>query len=316
MDFFESGFFAAGEAAWHGKGLVIDEPPRTSEAAIQLAGCDWTVRKEQLHRADGRPCEGAFATVRESDDTVLGVVGARYAVLQNRDAFRWFDPLIESGAVDLHTGGSIMSGKRIWLQAKVKGVEAEVVSGDAVAAYLLLSHSHDETLAIDVRFTPIRVVCYNTLSAARSDGEAANVSIKHLASAGKTLEKVHGQIDLVRRDFSRVVDQCRFLASKIAVEDRMVEYVRRAFGKEMDPETRKFEPYRFEDDVLGLVREGTGQNVAGVRGTWWAAYNGVTEYLDRYRGRDESRIDQSWFGSGVAIRDRALDLALSYAQAA
>jgi phage/plasmid-like protein (TIGR03299 family) len=315
MDFFETGFFVR-EAAWHGKGFVINKPPATSSEAIRLAGCDWEVGKEQLHRADGRPVKGAFATVRQSDDTVLGVVGERYTVLQNRDVFSWFDPFLASKACELHTGGSLLSGKRIWLQAEVGGLAGEVAPGDEVRAYLLLSHSHDESLAIDVRFTPIRVVCFNTLSAAREDGTAPHVSIKHTRGALESLEQVHKTIDLVRRDFSTSMEHYRFLASKIAVEDRTIEYVRRSFGKELDLTTGKIDKYRFENDVLGLVAEGTGQDNPAVRGTWWAAYNGVTEFIDRQRGRDESRFDQSWFGSGVPIRERAFDLALSYAKAA
>ena len=56
---------------------------------------------------------------RTSDGKVLGIVGPRYAVLQNKDAFGWFQPFLDAKEAALHTAGSLRGGSRIWVLAKL-----------------------------------------------------------------------------------------------------------------------------------------------------------------------------------------------------
>lgn len=97
-----------------------------------------------------------------SDNRVLGVVGKDYHPVQNVDAFRWFDFLLESGQSTLEAGGSLREGQRVWVLAKMAGAAGEVVRGDRIDSYLLLSNSHSGDMGVWLVFTPIRVVCMNT----------------------------------------------------------------------------------------------------------------------------------------------------------
>src|SRR5690606_1423164 len=120
---------------------------------------------------------------------VLGTVGKRWTPLQNRDAFRWFDPLLADGDCELEAAGSLKGGRNVWILARVRSIAPVTVGrrpDDEVRPYLLLSNAHDGTRAVTCAFTPIRVVCWNTLSAAhsvadRADARAArtSVSIRH-----------------------------------------------------------------------------------------------------------------------------------------
>lgn len=80
------------EKPWHGLGTEVSDAP-SSEDALRFAGLDWTVRQENVFNARGGVIKGFKANVRDSDDSVLGVVGDRYKVVQNTDAFKFTDDL-------------------------------------------------------------------------------------------------------------------------------------------------------------------------------------------------------------------------------
>ena len=89
------------EKPWHGLGVEVSEAPN-SEDALRFAGLDWNVRQENVFNSRGGVIKGFKANVRDSDDSVLGVVGDRYKVVQNRDAlpalyFRPFPPILSWG---------------------------------------------------------------------------------------------------------------------------------------------------------------------------------------------------------------------------
>ena len=105
------------ERPWHGLGTEVSEAPN-SEDALRFAGLDWNVRQENIFNARGGIIKGFKANVRDSDDSVLGVVGDRYKVVQNIDAFKFTDDLI-GGDVRYETAGSLRDGKQIWLLAKM-----------------------------------------------------------------------------------------------------------------------------------------------------------------------------------------------------
>lgn len=70
------------------------------------------------------------------------------------------------------------------------------------------------------------------------------------------------------------------------------------------------------ETVEQLFRYGKGNGVPGVVGTWWAAYNGVTEYPAHARPRstEESRAESLTFGTAAATNARALKTALLMAR--
>ena len=123
---------------------------------------------------------------------MLGVVGPRYTILQNQDAFKWFQPFLEAKEAALHTAGSLRGGSRIWVLAKLNREPLVIAQGDEVEKYLLLSHSHDGSLAVRVGFTPIRVVCQNTLSMAHNADASKLIRFKHTKDIHENLAEHPG----------------------------------------------------------------------------------------------------------------------------
>ena len=154
--------FSVREKPWHGLGTIVAEAP-DSGSALELAGLDWNVIQKSIVTADGTEIEGFKANVRDSDNSVLGIVTDRYKVVQNRDAFSFTDALLGEG-VKYETAGALQGGRRTWMLAKLP--HQYIIGGDEISPYLVFMNSHDGAGAIKVAITPIRVVCQNTLNMA------------------------------------------------------------------------------------------------------------------------------------------------------
>lgn len=309
----------AGATPWHGLGTEIDDATNFWDA-FKLAGLDWEVETEPLYRkgaADQVVGEEvkAQAAVRTSDDKVLGVVGPRWTPLQNRDAFKVFEPLIDSGDMRLHTAGSLRGGERVWVLCQLGLENTEIVPNDEIAKFALLSNGHDGKLAVHFGFTPIRVVCANTEAMARSSKASKLIRIRHHRFVKNNVEKLRDIMNLADQEFEATAEQYRFLASKQINASDLHKYVKIVLDVQQqeddDLSTRT-------KNIIGKVEEffliGKGNDMPGVNGTYWAAYNGVTEYLNYEKGRtNENRMDSLWFGQNGNLSQKALDTALALA---
>lgn len=175
--------FYVRETPWHGQGIRVEDAP-TSEDAIRLAGLDWTVNQEPIYLSNGTKIDGNYANVRSSDNKPLGIVGERYKVVQNSDAFAFTDALLGEG-VRYETAGSLKDGKVIWLLAKMP--ESVEILGDKVDPYMVFTNTHDGSGAVRVCMTPVRVVCNNTLNAAMR-GAKRVWSARHTGSVTNKLD--------------------------------------------------------------------------------------------------------------------------------
>lgn len=158
----ESMFQVGRRSPWNRLGTTVSEAV-TSAEAIHLAGLDWRVEPQSVYTENGIKVEGYSANVRNTDGRALGIVGSRYQIVQNEDAFNFTDDLIGEG-VTYETAGSFKNGKSIWLLAKMP--QRYDILGDEVTPYIVFINSHDGSGAVRVAMTPIRVVCNNMLNMA------------------------------------------------------------------------------------------------------------------------------------------------------
>jgi phage/plasmid-like protein (TIGR03299 family) len=303
-----------GATPWHGLGNQVESDITVADAIV-AAGLDWEVGLKNLQTVDGVPVNHR-ATYRKTDGSILGVVGPRYTPLQNRDSFDWFQPFLDAGECALHTAGSLHSGQKVWVLAQLNRDNSEIVAGDEVSKFILLSNSHDGTTAIRVGYTPIRVVCANTLAWAHSNTNSQLIRIRHTRSSKSNLENVRDIMDNINAGFEATAEQFRFLASKDFNQADIRRYVKVMLGIEgtIDGDI-KTRTRNIMDEILALV-EGPKQSATNVRGTWWAAYNGYNEYLNYNKGRTEdNRLDSLWFGANANDNNKALNKAMEFANA-
>lgn len=304
--------FFMGEVPWHGLGVKLDTPP-TIDEALEYSGLNWTVERKPLVIQGSDVPVPAFATVRDSDEKVLGVVGTGYRVLQNNKAFEWFQPYVDSGEVELHTAGSLRGGRHVWILAKVKSDPIEIIPGDEVLQFILVSNSHDGSASIRAGFTGVRVVCANTIAAAHSAASSKLLRIRHSEQAEVALDKVRESLDIGRREFRATVDGMRAMAKASVNMADLKRYVREVFKPEAHLSNADSLD-RLYDRVIPLFESGRGSNLNGVKGTMWGAYNSVTELLTWERGRsNDTRMENVWFGQSATLTQRAYTVALDMA---
>lgn len=159
--------FSVRQTPWHGLGTIIEEAP-TSDDALRLAGLDWKVIQSDVICKDNNEIIPGFkVNIRDTDKKVLGMVTDKYKIVQNTEAFAFTDALLGEG-VRYETAGSLASGRRVWMLARLEGTK---ITDEAIDPYLVFTNSHDGTGAVRVAITPVRVVCQNTLNFALSTAQ-------------------------------------------------------------------------------------------------------------------------------------------------
>jgi phage/plasmid-like protein (TIGR03299 family) len=235
----------------------------------------------------------------------------KYKPLQNKNAFDFFNPFIDSGAATIETAGSLMQGKRVWVQAKITS-DVDVVKGnDIIERYILLSNSHDGTMAVRAGFTPQRVVCQNTLTMAHHNGESQLIRIKHGQNVEQNVAAVSQIMNLANNSFETTLEQYRMLANKEINAKDLEKFVKLVFKLDEDKENSG---KRLMNNIIPLFEQGRGNDMAEIKGTYWAAYNSISEYLQYEKGTDsEARLNNLWFGTSKTTLENALAIAVKMA---
>ncbi len=299
---------------WNGLGANLHEDDLYDwNKTCAKAGLAWDVELVPLVAADTQAQVTHKAVRRTTDGRTLGVVGPRFFPLQNRDAFQWFQPFLDAKEAALHTAGSLRHGSRIWVLAKLHRSPLVVAPGDEVEKFILLSHGHDGSLAVRVGFTPIRVVCQNTLAMAHGSDASKLIRLKHTKDVHENLNNVRQIMDLANAEFEATAEQYRLLARRSINQADLRRYVKKVFGVE-DGQEGGTRLKNIMAEVVGLAESGRGNGMAAVSGTLWTAYNGVSEWLGCRRGYSQgSRLDSLWFGDSARLNRRALETALAMA---
>ena len=300
MDEFESGFVTA-YPAWHGKAKVLDAPATAEEAIIE-AGLDWEVGMRTM-TVGGIPITDHFAVQRLDNNRILGIVGKRYVPMQNYKLFSFFDEVVGRKEAIYHTAGSLRNGQIVWILAKLPE-SYYVIKDDRVDSYILISSSHDGTLAITPTLTNVRVVCMNTLVTALIE---ARLRIRHTASAEYELRAAHTIMGIATKKQSIF----REVASRLLGIQVTSEVLRNMVQAAMPTKREDKEKNKHLAPIELLFDQGPMNNFGGMRGTGWAAYNALTQYVDHvWAGRDTAY--RTMFGSGHSIRTRATDALLKH----
>ena len=300
---------------WHGLGVAVSND-LTPAQMMKKAGLDWTVDKRPLYYNsldNSHEVSGRQALVRSSDNTIMDIVGQDWNPVQNEEAFEFFSEYVLAGDMQMSTAGALFGGSKIWALAKVKE-SFDVLPGDQIDSYLLFSNPHQYGKSIDVRFTPIRVVCSNTLSMSLSGSSTNAVKVNHRNEFNPDMVK--DQLGIASSKFAQYKEVAQFLASKRFSVDSMLEFYSSVFphASRKTPETveQLSKPAKGCYEVLE-----TQPGAEHAEGSFWQLINSVTFYTDHQAGRNaNNRLNSAWFGANATRKNQAMDKAIELANAA
>jgi len=330
-------FFSVKEKAWHNLGQVVTDYPTSSEA-IKHAGLDYEVVKSPLFTNSfenvqattdlntGEPVTvpNYFANVRSDNNTVLGVVGKDYHIVQNRDAFAFFDAIVggEEGIL-YETAGALGNGERIFITAKLPDYIRVGNGDDVTEKYIFLTTSHDGSGSITAAFTPVRIVCQNTLNASLKNMTNV-VRIKHTSGAKQRLENAHKVMGLANTLSSQLENIFNEWATVKVKDDEVKKLIQLALcpNKEtydllkkgaQDELSTAFK--NMVEDAFAYAMINDTQLMKTTKGTLFGAYNAVTGYYQNVRNyKDEEAKLQSIVMGGTAQTkaQKAFELCADY----
>jgi len=311
----------AGRTPWHGlgqqlsEGADIDTWTREAGLGYSVQACDVQYETPAVTGLQSWP-ERKVLT-RSDTGAPLAVVSKDYRVVQPAEVMDFFRKLTAIGGFQMETAGALSHGRRVWALARV-GDGAPVVDGDLVKPYLLLGTSYDGTMATIAKFTAIRVVCNNTITPAvngradETDKGYLKSSVRVLHSAQFDADAVRLQLGIVADQFERFIVQSRQLARidmNFTQADQFVQELLRPYHQSALEITDTKAYKRVIELWQGRAIGSDILSASKVSGSRWAMLNAVTQLVDHERGRsDNTRLESAWFGTGAALKNRALEL--------
>ena len=306
----------AGETPWHGLGVKVPNDLSPAQM-LEKAGLNWTVQKVPAFAdIDGHKTNvGWSALVRSSDREMLSVVSNDWNPVQNHEAFEFFHEYCAAGDMEMHTAGSLRNGQIVWVLAKIKQ-SFELFKGDTVESFLLFTNPHKFGQSLDVRFTPIRVVCNNTLTLSLSQDVDRMVKKSHRTEFNAA--DVKEQLGIATDKLAKYKEMAAFLGSKRYTDDTLKQYFNKVFpvlvyNKEKGPQRKELS--KSATRALETIVTQPGAQFA--EGSWWQAFNAVTYLTDHEIGRSaDSRLTSAWFGPNKNLKVKALETAVEFAEMA
>ena len=328
----------------------------TAQDVMKTAKLDWTVQKCELVSKmpfrigsnnevgedsfvhDGniyRECPNAFATYRTDINMPLGIVKDKYEIVQNMDAFNFFNNAIGEGKAIWDKAACLNMGEKVYVSAKLP-VQTSVGKDDIIDNYLVFSNGHAGNSSVDIMITPIRVICTNMLNGAL-DKAACHIRLRHTKSVKEKLELGAQVLKIACSHAIDAQELYRHLATIKMTDDQVAEYICKlqltpaeiAKLNEVDPNhgykrlisrdyhlidaveisTRKSNQLY---NMMDYYIDGIGQK--DICGTAWGAYNAITGFYCNVANLEgEKRMNSLVCGSANNNMNKALNEAMAYA---
>lgn len=301
------------EVPWHGLGTYVENAPTTAEM-IKLAGLDWTVSLREMRLENGLVVPDYQALTRDSDDTVLDVVGSAYKPTQISEIFSFLNEFVEAGGATMETAGSIHNGKFVWGLVKLNE-SFKMDKQDEVRGYLLALIPFRRGVSLKFKMTNVRTVCQNTIAMALASS-GAQYSMNHrLVFDDKIIKEAKETIGIARDQFGEFERNARLLQKLNISREDSIRLLAPIYQPNKTPEVilNDFEK-EGSRTMKRLVNEILVDAPGADPGTGWGLLNAVTYYADHEASRSvDNRLDSAWLGDGankkIKVFEKLLEMA-------
>lgn len=316
--------FSRKEIPWHKLGQIVEDA-KTSREVLELANLDFNVHKAPNYaKINDQFIQNtdSFSTIRTDTNAILGTVGTRYEILQNTEAFSFFDDIVSTKNVVFETAGVLYNGRKVFISAKLPDV-LKLNNQDVVDKYLLLTNDHTGRESAVVTFTSIRVVCNNTLNMALASA-ANQYRIRHTKSMSDRMNRVAYMMGLKDVYFSEMETHLNRLKSIKMKEKHAKEHVCRLILNETELGllASSGNLYKVDEistrkknqivDMFNWIEKGVGQDMYRGTGLW--LYNGVVGYYNNAKQytTDENKFENLMGGTSYKVIEKSKQLIEAY----
>lgn len=308
------------EVPWHGLGFSINKEEVSGQNGVEnmmkAAKLDWNVSLEDIYRKNGEVIAEAKALIRSTDEKVLSVVGRSYIPVQNSEAFAFFNEFVEAGEAHMETAGSLKGGRYVWGLANL-GESFSLKGGDKIKGYLLVGSPHEPGRSLIMKFTPVRVVCNNTLTMAlnwnSSKVHETGVSAPFARHTHRSLfddaalSQAKTTMGLAREQLAVFQEQAKTLQGKSMTTQDAIDVLAPIFAPNFLGKMVEETASKKIRQLLDINRFAPGAQP----GNAWGLLNAATYYLDHSAGRSQdNRLSSAWFGEGAAQKLKVLKVLL------
>jgi phage/plasmid-like protein (TIGR03299 family) len=336
---FHSGVFYNNQNAWHNLGIVKDTP-EPARIAFASAKADFTVLRHPIYRSteadddsdsfEAEVIPGFSVLQRNDNGAALHVATSTYEVIQTESMISLLEVLHED--IEMDSVVVLDEGRRVAASAKILDCSGDVLPGDTVETHLTVANSFNGTISFSVLFSPFRVECSNMLAAAMHYAENTNriLRIKHTKGAKALIERIPAAIDLQRRSITTQVEALQAMAATPCLSSQFRDYCQNVFatqlagtvndvrGDDTTARPKTLDDLPYWGNLQRLYDDGIGFDIPGVRGSYWGAYQAISQFLTHEAGRTKdpveasrARLESLYWGSAGATLTRANDIALA-----
>lgn len=276
--------------------------------AVKAANLDWEVDSGnvQVQTFNRDECQYQWTNMpnlkgiyRTDTSEPLGncVVGQGFETVQNTEAFRCFDRILQTSNAQFVSGGYFHNGSSVFLQCRLP-YEAKLINGDTTERYLLIAQGHTGQQALSMRFTHIRPVCSNTLYAALRDSNHS-FTIKHTRSIQDNMGKAVKFMKLGLNHLAKVEDTFNRFVNMPLSEKEQLNFLKLCYDRPIDEDLKDWRKWNSGIEPIFLDARGKDKS----EGTLWHPFNVVTEYEDHWSPVNNPRGQRGAIRSAEVITE-------------
>lgn len=292
---------------WQGLGAHVEGA--ALDDALRMANLDWTMDKIPIAQVypDGiRNIPGEYSLSRSSDKSHISLVGASYKPVQNRDIVRGFAQFCRDSAMRMTHLGSLKGGKQVWALARI-GYDFSVDEADPIEGYLLLHAPFHSSSGFGMLHASVRGLRSRATTVVRPLGKLfGDIYAESYSSiANEAIEAAKALSESYEED-------AEALSKAPADREEVRKYIVSLFDARAARSGAPIESAtRAAKMAYDALDDQPGSRSRGMKGTWWGALNAIAYTVDHQIGRDRDKaLSSAWFGSGAALKARALHSAL------
>lgn len=289
---------------------------------ITRAKLDFKLKKEPLFDESGRQIKDKFIIRNTNTDSVLGIVGKRYNIVDVPTMIEPFHHnIVKKFDLEYENAGIIEDGRKCWVAARFRNPMAlKYRPQDKINNRIFCLITNDGTFRNSYLSMAHRIFCNNQLKLMVKAASNAGFGVMHTKNHQRKIDSNMILIDSFLDIGKNFISKADALNDKLMSAQEAKDFLDKLMPKNSKKPNSKqaLRAVHRKAHIIELFHNGKG-NIGRTR---WDMFNAVTEFIDHHNNPNkfikhgkiamEKRfVANTIFGQGVQIKQKALDLLLN-----